>query len=161
MNALYYVMFTTAVLIASFLLFSGFNTTDAINTISLICGFITIFLGVWILNIANRNPNAYPRASIDPQDALPTDGLSALPTRFSMQSQRSFDHRRSMSASSVVYSPRVPRGDREGLMRAYDSENQQFGLTDLEEDVDGEADGRPNGNANHLMNGSYVAKEEV
>ena len=46
-------------------------------------------------------------------------------------------------------------------MRAFDSENQQFGLTDLEEDVDGEADGRPNGSASHLMNGSYVPKEEV
>ena len=153
-NALYYVTFTTAVLIASFLLFNGFNTTDAINTMSLLCGFITIFLGVWILNIANRNPNAHPTASLDPHDALPTDGLSAIPTRYSMQSQRSFEHRRSMSASSIVYSPRTPKGDREGLMRAYDAENQQFGLTDLAEDVEGEAaESRPNGSASHLMNG--------
>ena len=58
----------------------------------------------------------------------------------------------------MVFSPRTPRGDREGLMRAFDSENQQFGLANLEEDVEGEADGRPNGTADHLMNGSYVTK---
>ena len=123
---------------------------------SLLCGFITIFLGVWILNIANRNPSASMMVSADPHDALPTDGFSAIPTRYSMQSNRSFERRRSLSASSIVFSPnpRTPRGDREGLMRGYDSENQQFGLTDLAEDPEGEAaESRANGSSSHLMNG--------
>ncbi|KAG9948457.1 DUF803-domain-containing protein, partial [Aureobasidium melanogenum] len=40
-NPLYYVTFTTCTLVASFILFQGFNTSDAVNTISLLCGFLT------------------------------------------------------------------------------------------------------------------------
>jgi hypothetical protein len=75
-----------------------------------------------------------------------------------MQSNRSYDHhhRRSISNGSVMFSPRTPR-DREGLMRAFDAENQQYRLSDLGEDAEGEAEGRPNGNT-HSMNGNHVAK---
>lgn len=55
-NPLYYVSFTTATLCASFILFRGFNTTSAVNIISLICGFLIIFSGVYLLNIARKTP---------------------------------------------------------------------------------------------------------
>ena len=42
-------------------------------------------------------------------------------------------------------------------MRAFDAENQQFRLSDLGEDTESEAEGRPNGDA-HLINGSHIPK---
>lgn len=155
MNALYYVTFTTAVLVASFILFKGFNTTNAVNTISLITGFITIFLGVFLLDMSRKNPDGHQL--LPGGEGLPTDGLSALQTRYSMQSQRSLDHRRSMSNGSIVFSPRLPRSDRDGLMQSYDAENQQFGLTDL---VEGGEEGirrAPNGKSAQI-NGNHVSK---
>lgn len=56
-NPLYYVTFTTATLVASFILFRGFNTASPINIISLICGFVIIFLGVYLLNISRKHKN--------------------------------------------------------------------------------------------------------
>ncbi|GMM34900.1 hypothetical protein DASC09_022250 [Saccharomycopsis crataegensis] len=56
-NPLYYVSFTTATLVASFILFRGFNTASSINIISLICGFIIIFMGVYLLNISRKHSN--------------------------------------------------------------------------------------------------------
>ena len=153
-NALYYVTFTTAVLLASFILFQGFNTTDVVNTISLICGFITIFLGVWLINLSRRDPAGQTFIADTPQDALPADGLAAIQTRYSMQSNRSFDHRRSMSAGSIVFSPRV-QDDRQGLMRAYDDE--AYRLSDLrevpEEDVVTTLESEM-----HAMNGTHGTK---
>ncbi|KAK3316034.1 magnesium transporter [Apodospora peruviana] len=46
----YYVTFTSAVLIASFILFQGFNITDSVKSASLLLGFLTIFTGVYLLN---------------------------------------------------------------------------------------------------------------
>ena len=155
MNALYYVTFTTAVLVASFILFQGFNTVDPVNTISLICGFIIIFLGVFLLDLSRTDPNAY-RLTRGDGDALPTDGLSALQTRYSMQSQRSVEHhRRSLSNGSIAFSPRVPRGDREALMHSYDAENQQFALADLAEDSEGEMGSQSNGKPDGAINGTH------
>ncbi|KAJ7448085.1 magnesium transporter NIPA-domain-containing protein, partial [Mycena latifolia] len=51
-NPIYYVGFCTATIVASLILFKGFNTTSASNTISLLSGFIVTFLGVHILNLA-------------------------------------------------------------------------------------------------------------
>ncbi len=56
-NPLYYVTFTSCTLAASFILFRGFNTTSNINIISLIDGFIIIFLGVFLLNISRKHKN--------------------------------------------------------------------------------------------------------
>jgi hypothetical protein len=53
-NPIYYVFFTTATIIASAILFQGFNTTDAVNTLSLLCGFSIIFMGVYLLNISRQ-----------------------------------------------------------------------------------------------------------
>jgi hypothetical protein len=51
-NPIYYVGFCTATIVASLILFQGFNTTSASNTVSLLSGFIVTFLGVHILNLA-------------------------------------------------------------------------------------------------------------
>lgn len=53
-NPLYYVTFTTCTLVASFILFRGFNTALAVNVISLLIGFLIIFTGVYLLNILRK-----------------------------------------------------------------------------------------------------------
>lgn len=149
MNPLYYVTFTTFTLIASFILFQGFNTTDAVNTISLLCGFLTIFTGVYLLNLSREDPDGRGMMGGPSEydvDGIPTDGMAASLTRRSMQARRSSDaHRRSGSLN--LYSPTFSNNrtsgdaDRQGLMHNYDLESQngdKFGLADLAEDDDDE-----------------------
>ncbi|KAK7035788.1 magnesium transporter NIPA-domain-containing protein [Favolaschia claudopus] len=51
-NPIYYVGFCSATIVASLILFKGFNTTSPSNTVSLLAGFVVTFLGVHILNLA-------------------------------------------------------------------------------------------------------------
>lgn len=118
-NPLYYVTFTTATLCASFILFGGFNTTDTVNTLSLLCGFLVTFTGVYLLNLSRADPNGLKMLTgqVDP-DATGTDIISSIQTRLSMQSRRSIDPVRRSTGT------RSDQGDRTGLMRAYDEEAQ-------------------------------------
>ncbi|KXX79080.1 putative magnesium transporter NIPA3 [Madurella mycetomatis] len=152
-NPLYYVTFTTATLCASFILFKGFNTTEAVNTLSLICGFLVTFTGVYLLNLSRTDPNGTKMlARRNGGDATGTDMISSIQTRMSMEARRSQSHRMSIGSNRV--------GDREGLIRAYDEEEAAgFGLTDLAEDTDEEDDPRspmipsfPHGNGNGNSN---------
>jgi len=94
------------------------------------------------------------------QDGIATDIISGIQTRRSMQSRRSLDPHR-MSVGSSGYGRRSA-GDREGLIRAYDEEeNMGFGLTDLANDSDDDddmtssgANGKTNGMSNGNENGS-------
>lgn len=52
---MYYVCFSTATIVASLILFQGFNTTSGTNTFSLLTGFIVTFLGVHLLNLSRRD----------------------------------------------------------------------------------------------------------
>lgn len=138
MNPLYYVTFTTATLCASFILFQGFNTTDPINTISLLCGFLVIFSGVYLLNLSRKDPEGQNLLGTNPEDTyegIPTDGIAGFTTRRSMQARRSSVEAHGRGSLAL--------GDREGLMRAYDVEANAsgFGLDELAEDSD-EDDGK-------------------
>jgi hypothetical protein len=165
-NPLYYVTFTTATLCASFILFSGFNTTDVVNTLSLLCGFLVTFTGVYLLNLSRHDPNGTKSlARRNGGDATGTDMISSIQTRMSMEARRSQSRRMSIGSNRA--------GDREGLIRAYDDEESLgFGLTDLAEDTDeeddprspmmgghqhanGHANGNGNGNGGHLNPKGY------
>lgn len=65
MNPIYFVCFTTATLTASAILFQGFNTDNTVYVVSLICGFVIIFAGVYLLDSiargAGANPNEHDR----------------------------------------------------------------------------------------------------
>lgn len=126
MNPLYYVTFTTCTLIASCLLFQGFNTTSAVNTISLLCGFLIIFSGVYLLNLSREDPDGNRQLSNHFTDGPPSDAISGFPTRRSMQARR----------SEELMSARVSQ-DRRALMHDYDVENQ-FELGDLADDSEDE-----------------------
>lgn len=147
-NPLYYVTFTTATLCASFILFKGFNTADVVNTLSLLCGFLVTFTGVYLLNLSRGDPNGFKMvAGRGGNDAVGTDMISQIQTRMSMEARRSFGHRAS--------------GDREGLIRAYDEEEAaEFGLTDLAEDSDDDrASGRRQQNGSAGANGRAKSSE--
>lgn len=47
---IYYVFFTTATILASVLLFQGIYDSSPSDMISVVCGFLTIFVGVFLLN---------------------------------------------------------------------------------------------------------------
>ncbi|CAZ79693.1 unnamed protein product [Tuber melanosporum] len=127
---LYYVTFTTATLIASFILFQGFNTTDPVNTISLLCGFLIIFGGVYLLNLSRSDPNGHRLAangSASYGEGVPTDGITGLQVRRSMQLRR-----------SDVGGSRSSIGAR--LLERHLDEEAAVGLTDLAEDDDSDSD---------------------
>ncbi|KAJ6545815.1 DUF803-domain-containing protein [Mycena vulgaris] len=57
----------TATIVASLILFKGFNTTSPSNTVSLLCAFIVTFLGVHVLNLAmvsESEPRAESQVSL-------------------------------------------------------------------------------------------------
>ena len=132
-NPLYYVTFTTATLCASFILFRGFNTTDAVNTISLLSGFLIIFTGVYLLNLSREDPDGRKSLNGHVPNGVPTDGIAGLQTRRSMQTRRSADGGRNSARSSVGFG----RSDEHGmLMHSYDHEEGVIGLGDLAEESD-------------------------
>lgn len=61
-NPMYYVGFSSATIVASLILFQGFNTTDGTNTLSLLCGFIVTFLGVHLLNLSRKTDGEHHSA---------------------------------------------------------------------------------------------------
>ncbi|KAI8094514.1 magnesium transporter [Thamnidium elegans] len=64
-NPIYFVCFTTATIVASAILFHGFNTDNPTNVASLICGFVIIFTGVYLLDSIARS---IPHQSIPSED---------------------------------------------------------------------------------------------
>ncbi|KAH9869908.1 hypothetical protein J1614_006829 [Plenodomus biglobosus] len=138
-NPLYYVCFTTCTLVASCLLFQGFNTTSAVNTISLLCGFLIIFSGVYLLNLSREDPNGNRHLGSHFSDGAPSDAISGFPTRRSMQARRSeelmYERRVSNGAIRSARVSYADAGDRGALMHDYDVENQ-FELGDLADDSD-------------------------
>lgn len=134
---------------ASFILFQGFNTADPVNTISLLCGFLIIFSGVYLLNLSRDDPNGDKLVAHKYEDAAPTDGIAGIQTRISMNLRRSVDMGRLSNGSSGL------NRDRQRLIHEYDAENG-FGLADLADDSDDDTDrpqhkrrssGGPNGSA--------------
>ena len=126
--------FTTCTLIASCLLFQGFNTASAVNTLSLLCGFLIIFSGVYLLNLSREDPNGTNALGNTMSDGIPSDAISGFPTRRSMQARRSQELYMQSNGSG-----RVRRSGEEGagLMHDYDVENQ-FELGDLADSEDEE-----------------------
>lgn len=131
MNPIYYVTFTTATLLASFVLFRGFNTTNAVNTISLLCGFLIIFTGVYLLNLSRADPSGHKLLRGDTaapyDDGIPTDGLTGMQVRRSMQMRRSdtFAGRGSIGTR---------RSDAHRGLLSGEHEEANIGLRDLSEE---------------------------
>ncbi|EPQ27507.1 uncharacterized protein PFL1_05045 [Pseudozyma flocculosa PF-1] len=182
-NPIYYVTFTTSTLLASFLLFRGFNTSGAAPAVSLLGGFLVIFAGVYLLNL-NR--------LIDPVTQQPRMSLMTGEgtTRYSEHQERLLaehgrsrhslgggggggSNRASFSGGHGVSAPRRSsvygnhhhgRRDSAGssvLFNAYENE-EALGLTRLDEDSDEATSasspmlrqGTPNGKPHASFNGA-------
>src|SRR5277367_789524 len=133
-NPLYYVTFTTATLCASFILFKGFNTTSAINTISLLCGFLVIFSGVYLLNFSRTDPHGF--SAIDREMEFPLEnGISAA-----VQGRKSLQGRRSngdVRRATLVNASK--RRQEDSLLRAFeydDEDDLELGLDRVSEEED-------------------------
>ena len=87
---MYYVGFSSATIVASLILFQGFNTTDATSIMSLITGFIVTFLGVHLLNLSRVSdpPLDHPNGQAHSHSAL-AGGL--MNPRLSLQGRMSLD----------------------------------------------------------------------
>jgi hypothetical protein len=87
---MYYVGFSSATIVASLILFQGFNTTDTTSIMSLITGFIVTFLGVHLLNLSrvSEPPLDHPNGSAHAHSAL-AGGL--MNPRLSLQGRMSLD----------------------------------------------------------------------
>lgn len=83
-NPIYYVTFTTGTILASVVLFQGFNTTNTSNTVSLLCGFVVIFLGVQILMLSRTD-----EPPLDPNHTSLESGV--MNPRLSLQGRMSLD----------------------------------------------------------------------
>ncbi|KAI0778769.1 DUF803-domain-containing protein [Trametes elegans] len=66
-NPMYYVGFSTATIVASIILFQGINTDDPANSLSLLAGFVTTFLGVHLLELS-RSPSGSRAGAGDDDD---------------------------------------------------------------------------------------------
>jgi magnesium transporter len=146
-NPLYYVTFTTATLCASFILFRGFNTSDAVNTLSLLCGFLVIFSGVYLLNLSRGDPNGHHllNGKVPEEDGIPTDALASFSTRRSMQGRRSMDpHRRSGSLTFTLTGIGPGQREDEAFLPNYDVEHGAF-VEDPEDIDEGNSSRRSSG----------------
>lgn len=74
---IYYVFFTSATILASVALFQGFNDSSGKELASLFCGFITIFIGVFLLNstksAGTRTPHLGANTVSGQHQPVPTD----------------------------------------------------------------------------------------
>ncbi|KAF8309008.1 DUF803-domain-containing protein [Clavulina sp. PMI_390] len=64
-NPMYYVAFSTATIVASLILFHGFENANPTDSISLVAGLVITFLGVHLLNLS-RHPET---VSVEPTEA--------------------------------------------------------------------------------------------
>lgn len=113
-NPLYYVTFTTCTLCASFILFGGFNTTSPVNNISLICGFIVVFTGVYLLNVSRSEDVRFlfPSRSLD---NIPMDNTVA-----GIQARHSFQGRRRANLSWDLTGSNIPLNALDPLGRQHE-----------------------------------------
>jgi drug/metabolite transporter (DMT)-like permease len=147
-NPLYYVTFTTCTLCASFILFKGFNTTNAVNTISLICGFLIIFSGVYLLNISRADPDGKSLLVSKSLEGIPMDNtVAGLQTRRSIQLQRSSYHRRSDSLRH-----------QEARLVNNDGYEESLGLNSLDGDLDSDLDDEERNTGVHRPNERLLRK---
>jgi len=135
----------------------------------LLCGFLIIFSGVYLLNLSREDPNRTNSHGHNGSDGIPSDAISGFPTRRSMQLRRSQELYLQSNGSGTRRSSGT--GEGAGLMHDYDVENQ-FELGDLADsddednnkkgksfDEDGRLGGRASSGSN--MRSLRVQRESV
>lgn len=109
MNPLYYVCFSTATIVASLILFQGLNTDNPVNTVSLLVGFIVIFIGMHLLELSRKpavtGHNALEHGLLNPHHSVQgrssIDGWPASATTPGLN----FGHARRSSRTFSAHAP--------------------------------------------------------
>jgi hypothetical protein len=142
-NPMYYVGFSSCTIVASLILFQGFNTTGGTNTVSLLAGFAVTFLGVHLLNISRQ-----------PEPPLRENGHSALENglmnpRLSLQGRISIDGWNGVSdirgdgSSGHGRRSSLYRAQSTTLLNAFEEDDPNaVALDELHEEDEDEADER-------------------
>ncbi len=139
MNPLYYVCFSTATIVASLILFQGLNTDDPVNTVTLIVGFIIIFIGMHLLELSRKpavtGHNALEHGILNPRLSLQSrtsvDGWPAAATVASSPGLH-FGHARRSSSHTALFDAfeDVPNGSAHALglrsLREEDGEDDEL-----------------------------------
>lgn len=94
--------------------------TDVVDTISLLCGFVIIFSGVYLLNFSDGDGVSKPTGERF------ADGELAVSSGYSRA--RLASHETFRSSEETQYE------DRNGLMRSHDAETDGYLLQDLSRD---------------------------
>ncbi|CAJ0867967.1 10548_t:CDS:2 [Entrophospora sp. SA101] len=121
-NPIYYVFFTTSTIIASVLLFQGFNTGNTANLITLFCGFLTIFAGVYLLNIAKNEGIGLASSLKENNTLLGSGGDTSGNSSIMLSSIGDHHHHDSLMRTRDAT-----------LLNAFDEES--LGLTQLNDDI--------------------------
>lgn len=104
--------FSTSTIIASTILFHGLNTTGGTNTISLLCGFYIISLGVYLLVSSSSSKPVFPNADVHLHQNVSRSDPTGIPVPNSSRLGR---HSRSNSHSlleSGILGPRLSMSTR-------------------------------------------------
>ena len=148
---MYYVGFSTATIVASLILFQGFNTTDGTNTMTLLAGFIVTFLGVHLLNLS-RKPD--PLSLSDGHSTLESGVLNpriSLQGRPSMEGWNGVSENRSDGVLPSRHGRRssLYRAQSAVLFNAFEEDGRSdVPLSQLRESDEGEDDGESDGDVN-------------
>ncbi|KAI9444118.1 DUF803-domain-containing protein [Lactarius indigo] len=133
-NPLYYVCFSTATIVASLILFQGINTDNPVNTISLLVGFVVIFIGMHLLELSRKpavsGHNALENGVLNPRLSLQgrssVDGWPATASSPGVN----FGHARRSSRALFDAFEDVPNGSTHALglhsLREDDAEDDEL-----------------------------------
>lgn len=154
-NPIYYVFFTTATITASAILFQGFNTTDAVNTISLLMGFLVIFMGVYLLNISRKPETAHHASTLETGLMNPRMSMSGRlstdlqgPSVWSYNGTANGNGYADSNSNSHGRRSRIFREQNSTLFNAFEEEG--MALTQLPEEEE-ESDGDDNNPSRSLV----------
>ncbi|KAH9041540.1 magnesium transporter NIPA-domain-containing protein [Lactarius deliciosus] len=133
-NPLYYVCFSTATIVASLILFQGINTDNPVNTVSLLVGFVIIFIGMHLLELSRKptvsGHNALENGVLNPRLSLQgrssVDGWAAAVSSPGVN----FGHARRSSRALFDAFEDVPNGSAHALglhsLREDDAEDDEL-----------------------------------
>jgi hypothetical protein len=169
---MYYVGFSTSTIVASIILFQGFNTTSGATSASLIVGFIIIFLGVHLLNLS-RKPEPPPLGNtghLPLENGLmnPRMSMSGRLSIDSTWSQEGYHRNRSDSGSGFGLANTrfaAGHGRQNSLQRAQtaaliNSFEEPMGLSELREE-EGEDDDDQHADERTRLTSGEIERREI
>lgn len=112
--------FSTATIVASLILFQGFNTENPGNTMSLLAGFAVTFLGIHLLELSRKPTSTTPHSALESGLMNPRLSLTGRPSLDGWADTPTHSHARRGSlyrAQTATLFDTFEEGDAVGLQR--------------------------------------------